>query len=418
MLDSDLPSPSFVIDLSRAKANTERMRSKGVSLRPHVKTHKTLQGSKLQVDESDARIVVSTLKEAEFFSDHYSDILYGVILEPSKFERAWNLHLKMPSFSVLLDSVEGVDTFASFLGEQISKIADQGSERFLLAARRVSVFLAVDATGYKREGFAVQNPLLEIDHPLVSAALAITKSRRLRLAGIYSHSGNSYNTCSDQACTSSTSASVSTSLSHLDARAYALSVAEMERDLMLALSSRLQSFFNIPVPVISIGASPSSTALVAQLEKSAVGLIPQLELHPGNYLFYDRQQVESGSCTLNDVACYVVARVIARYSNRNEFLIDAGGCALHKDLAGLHDGTYGCLQEDPTLVITKLTQEVAVVGRLGGGTIDVSSFPPGKVVRVIPNHSCMTAACHEVFHVVDGSEDRRVIDTWSPVKFW
>jgi len=324
----------------------------------------------------------------------------------------------MPSFSVLLDSVEGVDTFASFLGEQISKIADQGSERFLLAARRVSVFLAVDATGYKREGFAVQNPLLEIDHPLVSAALAITKSRRLRLAGIYSHSGNSYNTCSDQACTSSTSASVSTSLSHLDARAYALSVAEMERDLMLALSSRLQSFFNIPVPVISIGASPSSTALVAQLEKSAVGLIPQLELHPGNYLFYDRQQVESGSCTLNDVACYVVARVIARYSNRNEFLIDAGGCALHKDLAGLHDGTYGCLQEDPTLVITKLTQEVAVVGRLGGGTIDVSSFPPGKVVRVIPNHSCMTAACHEVFHVVDGSEDRRVIDTWSPVKFW
>ena len=81
MLDSELPSPSFVIDLSRAKANTERMRSKGVSLRPHVKTHKTLEGSKLQVDDSDARIVVSTLKEAEFFSDIYGDILYGVILE-------------------------------------------------------------------------------------------------------------------------------------------------------------------------------------------------------------------------------------------------------------------------------------------------------------------------------------------------
>ena len=417
MLDSELPSPSFVIDLSRAKANTERMRSKGVSLRPHVKTHKTLEGSKLQVDDSDARIVVSTLKEAEFFSDIYGDILYGVILEPSKFERAWTLHVKMPSFSVLLDSVEGVEEFARYLGEQISKITDQGSDSFLLAARRVSVFLAVDATGYKREGFAVQDPLLEIDHPLVSAALAISKSRRLRLAGIYSHSGNSYNTCTDQACASSTAASVSTSLSHVDARAYALSVAEMERDLMLALSTRLKTF-NILVPVISIGASPSSTALVAQMEKSAVGLMPQIELHPGNYIFYDRQQVESGSCTLNDVACYVVARVVSRYQNRNEFLIDAGGCALHKDLAGLHDGTYGCLQEDSTLVITKLTQEVAVVGRLGGGTVDLSKFPPGKVVRVIPNHSCMTAACHEVFHVVDGSEDRRVIDTWCPVKFW
>ena len=79
-------------------------------------------GSKLQVgNDSDARIVVSTLKEAEFFSDTYGDILYGVLLEPSKYERAWNLHVKMPSFSVLLDSTESIETFSNFIGTQISK---------------------------------------------------------------------------------------------------------------------------------------------------------------------------------------------------------------------------------------------------------------------------------------------------------
>jgi len=425
MLDSELPSPSFVIDLSRAISNTERMRAKGVSLRPHVKTHKTLEGSKLQVgNDSDARIVVSTLKEAEFFSDTYGDILYGVLLEPSKYERAWNLHVKMPSFSVLLDSTESIETFSNFIGTQISKFSDQGSDDFLLAARRFNVFLAVDSTGYKREGIALGDSEIQIEHPVVSAALAITKSRRLRFAGIYSHSGNSYNTCSDQACSSSTAASTSTLSSHVDARANALSVAERERDLMMALSSRLQTTFNIAVPVVSIGATPSSTALVAKMEKekTSAGSTPQFELHPGNYIFYDRQQVESGSCTLNDIACYVVARVLARYPERNEFLIDAGGCALHKDLAGLHDGTYGCLLEDSSLVITKLTQEVAVVGRIGGEKIDLTNFPPGKVVRVYPNHSCMTASCHDVFHVVDGEStsdmSRHVIDKWIPVKFW
>ncbi len=142
-------------------------------------------------------------------------------------------------------------------------------------------------------------------------------------------------------------------------------------------------------------------------------------------IFYDRQQVESGSCALGDVACYVIARVLSRYPGRNggEFLIDAGGLAMHKDPAGLRDGTWGCLLDEPGLVLKKLTQEVAVVGRLDGAPVDLGRFAPGAVVRVLPNHSCMTAAMHDVFHVVEGAPrdaegSRVVVAQWAPVKFW
>jgi len=422
MLDSDLPSPSFVVDLDRVRSNTERMRGEGGknNLRPHVKTHKTIEGCKQQVGNEtiEGKIVCSTLKEAEFFSNEYADILYGVILEPSKYIRAWQLHLKLPSFSILLDSLEGVELFAEFISTQLSKfsIIDQSSDQFMQAARRVSVFLAVDATGYKREGLSIGN----ID-PIVSTALAIKNSRRLRISGLYSHSGNSYNSCVDLSCSSSTAAAVSSLSTHKDAKANALVIAESERDLMVLLSEKLQNF-GVTIPTISIGATPSISALVESISLKSSAIIPQIEYHPGNYIFYDRQQVESGSCSLDDIACYVVARVLSRYSDRNEFLIDAGGCALHKDLAGLHDGTYGCLVDNPSLVIKKLTQEVAVVGTLDGEKIDMTAFPPGKVVRIYPNHSCMTAACHEVYHVVEGVKDsegsRNVIETWKPCKFW
>ena len=67
--DNTLSSPSFVVDLDRARANAARMlaftRAQGVGLRPHVKTHKTLEGMALQVGDTGdtARIVVSTLRE-------------------------------------------------------------------------------------------------------------------------------------------------------------------------------------------------------------------------------------------------------------------------------------------------------------------------------------------------------------------
>jgi len=459
--DCDLPSPSFVVDLGRASRNCSRMlaaaRAQRIGVRPHVKTHKSREGAALQVGEAardDSRcVVVSTLCEAEFLGlesggkvQAFGDVLYGVLLEPSKFARAWRLHCALPSFSVLVDSAETAVALADFAAAQLSKFADaeRASDEFMQAARRVSVFLAVDAAGYGREGVPALPDAGGADAaddlasaPAVSVAREIDSSRRLRLAGIYSHSGNSYNACTDASCAPGAAAAVARSGAgacgrHEDARAAAARVAARELGAMKGLAQTLKSF-GIAVPVISVGATPSAcsgfewraAAEVEELEGAGPrASATQLEVHPGNYIFFDRQQIDSGSCTADDVACYVLARVIARYPERNEILIDAGGCALHKDPAGLKDGTWGCLLEDPTLVLKKLTQEVAVVGRLGpsAAQIDLTHFPPGRVVRVVPNHSCMTAACHARYFVVDGppADDgsRAIVDEWVPCKFW
>ena len=67
-----LRTPCYVLDLKVACANAERMLARaeklGVQLRPHMKTHKTLQGGLIQTGGTKRNIVVSTLAEAQFFS--------------------------------------------------------------------------------------------------------------------------------------------------------------------------------------------------------------------------------------------------------------------------------------------------------------------------------------------------------------
>ena len=128
---------------------------------------------------------------------------------------------------------------------------------------------------------------------------------------------------------------------------------------------------------------------------------------------YDRQQVASGSCELSNVACYVIARVIGVYPSRHEILIDAGACAMHKDPAGIQH--YGILLDDPDLAIVRITQECGVVAAVSG-TLDCSKYPLGTVVRVVPNHACMTACMHRKHYVVD--ESRQVTAEWLPTHGW
>ena len=45
-----------------------------------------------------------------------------------------------------------------------------------------------------------------------------------------------------------------------------------------------------------------------------------------------------------------------------------------------------------------------------------AAAPIGARVRVAPNHTCMTAAAHRCYHVVDGG--REVIAVWDRVNGW
>jgi D-serine deaminase-like pyridoxal phosphate-dependent protein len=106
----------------------------------------------------------------------------------------------------------------------------------------------------------------------------------------------------------------------------------------------------------------------------------------GNYVFYDRQQVNCGACSTDDIAATVLARVVGAYPHNNHFLIDAGALALSKDLAPPHTG-YGGIRGHPQLEVVKVTQELGKVSTADGSPVDFARFPVGSLVEVLPNHN-------------------------------
>jgi D-serine deaminase-like pyridoxal phosphate-dependent protein len=70
-----------------------------------------------------------------------------------------------------------------------------------------------------------------------------------------------------------------------------------------------------PVPIVSIGSTPTITS-IDHLD----GIN---EVRPGNYIFFDAFQATLGSCTFDDCALTVLASVVHRDAVRKKVIIDA-----------------------------------------------------------------------------------------------
>src|SRR6266568_5057058 len=91
-LDS-VETPCLVLDRTRLNVNIARMRTRasqlGVTLRPHLKSAKSVDVARLAVCALNGRIAVSTLKEADYFANAgYRDILYAVGITANKVAHA------------------------------------------------------------------------------------------------------------------------------------------------------------------------------------------------------------------------------------------------------------------------------------------------------------------------------------------
>ncbi len=50
------------------------------------------------------------------------------------------------------------------------------------------------------------------------------------------------------------------------------------------------------------------------------------------------------------------------------------------------------------------------------GKLQADNPPPvGSQLRIMPNHSCLTSAMYEVYHVLDRGN---VVDEWRPIRGW
>ena len=152
----------------------DHCRRKGVRLRPHLKTAKSLDVARLAGGGAPLAITVSTLREAEYFARAgYRDLLLASPVVPNKFAHAARIMAETGADLILAtDSARVVDAAAHFA-----------------AARgiRLSFVIEIDC-GEHRSGLPAG------DAAIIELARAIHASPHLRLRGIMTHAGHSYGT--------------------------------------------------------------------------------------------------------------------------------------------------------------------------------------------------------------------------------
>ena len=355
---ADLPTPALVVDLDKLEANVKhmagRMKKLGVALRPHVKTHKCVEIGRMQRDHGASGITVATLVEARAFADAgFDDITWAfpVILTRLDEARALAERIKL---GLVVDSVEAVAAL----------------ER---TGFPFHTWLKVDC-GYHRAGV---DPHSE---DALRLAERLGRSKTLKFAGILTHSGHAYHARGDD-----------------EIRA----VAEEERRVMATFAERL-SKAGVTVRAVSVGSTPA----MSKVER----LTGATEARPGNYAFYDYMQTVIGSCAVADCALTVLASVVSNQRGTNHSVIDAGALALSKD-SGLETYPYATMGEVYDDYATgTLDAEHRVVGLSQEHGFVSGVLPVGSRVRVLMNHSCLTAAQFDAYDVVRGAE---VVDRWT-----
>ncbi|MGY5860410.1 MAG: alanine racemase [Candidatus Thorarchaeota archaeon] len=367
---SDLMTPVLLVDHKILENNIKRMATKAksnhVELWPHIKTHKCIEIGMMQLKHGASGITVSTLDEAEIFADAgFSDITYAVPLTSNKIKAALDIASKV-NLRLLVENHEIVSAL------------ELNSEKRGMA---IDVLIKVHC-GYHRTGVDPRDP------SSIKLANKIASSGNLTFKGILTHAGHSYD---------------ATSIEQIK------EVVIQEQTVMIDFASRLEKESKDLKPeVVSIGSTPT----VELTDNFMEGIT---EIRPGSYVFHDYTQIVLGCCKISDCSLSAYSKIIGKY---DDYLVtDAGATALSKDLGPTHldektsfgeiYSDYNKQEIDTNLHLYSLSQEHGKVKFLNPDLAQKYKVDDG--VRILPNHSCLTANLHDCYSVV---KDGQVIDKW------
>jgi D-serine deaminase-like pyridoxal phosphate-dependent protein len=372
----ELDTPCLILDKSLLEKNCFKARKKCLELntilRPHVKTPKSIEIAKIALDNQEGPITVSTLNEAEYFaSAGFKDILYAVCIIPKKLKR---LNFIQQKYSCMIRMV--IDSV--FVAQEILNYSKLHNANF-------EILIEIDC-GEGRSG------LFHQDQKIRDISRVFVENDQTNLIGVLTHAGHSYSTKDKNEI---------------------LSISNIERAEALA-SIKNFSNFNKMSPVISVGSTPTMF-LASNLDGIS-------EIRAGIYMFWDLAQASRGICKIEEIAISVLASVIGHNHQRKRIIIDAGSLALSKDVSAnnfMKEAGYGLVCNPDTgipfdgLNVSEVHQE--------HGSIDLEStdwfenFPIGSLVRILPNHACLTCAAHEKYNVL---ENEQITESWSRTNGW
>jgi D-serine deaminase-like pyridoxal phosphate-dependent protein len=340
-----IDTPALVVDLDRMEAAIARMAGvmaeRGVELRPHAKTHKSVEVGRRQRAAGAAGLTVGTIGEAEVFAEAGLDdlfIAYPLVPLGPKAGRLRDLAGRA-RLRVGIDSAIGARAVADALGT---------------ARGTVQLLIEIDSGG-RRSGVA----------PNQAGALARSATELgLHVIGVFTHGGHGY--------------------AGPDARAGA---ADDEVASLTVAADGLRASGLVP-SVVSAGSTPTAVGSA----RDAV-----TEERPGTYVFGDRQQVYLGSIRPDAVAAVVATRVVSVNDAERRFVVDAGAKILGNDVAAFMPG-HGEIPELEGAVVARVADYHGTVEVAEG----MAMPEVGRVVTVVPNHICPVVNYVDSFHVVTG----------------
>ncbi len=350
----ELSTPAVIVDLDVVEKNLDRtaafLKGHGVGLRPHTKTHKTLEVARMQMERGAVGLTVAKVGEAEAMATAGSNeiLVAHPILGQEKLRRLAAVAHNQPVI-VAVDS--------EFVAKELSRAAIANDVTF-------GVLLEFDA-GSHRCG-------VKADDGLVNLARIVSALPGLNFRGLMTYFGNVWGTAAER----SKMAGIVTPV--------------VQRALELFAAAK------IPVEIVSGGSTPSSL-----MPETFAGLT---EVRPGTYVYNDLNTYYQGLCSIEDCAVRVLASVVST-AVPEQTIIDGGSKTFSADQLGSGPMTgFGYVVEHPEVQLAKMNEEHGFLRNIEGARLSV-----GDVLTVIPNHVCTCINMHDEVFLVRKEE---VVGTW------
>jgi len=372
----DVATPIPVVHLELLRSNlaswAEAIAAHGVRLRPHAKTHKTVEVARMQLEHGAAGLTVAKPSEGlALLRSGVSDVfvaypVVGEVRTAQLLELA--RHVRVSCCIDDLGAATALSEAAVDVGTSIDVLVDVES-------------------GLRRTGLP---PEVAVELGVAAAALP-----GANVTGVFTYAG--YPSMNPEAA---------------ERRAW----AHQEARTAVEVSDELREA-GVAIDTVSVGGTPT-----ARFAAEVAGVT---EVRPGIYAFGDANYGRVGATRLEDCALRILATVVSRPSP-DHAVVDAGTKALAAD-AGL-DGTFGYLPAHPRVQLTRVWEEHGVLelppadgasgnapGQSSGGAGQTSArvdLQVGDRVEIVPNHVCPAVNLAQQLVCLEAGQ---IVGTWEVV---
>jgi D-serine deaminase-like pyridoxal phosphate-dependent protein len=350
-----LNTPALVIDRDKLERNIAAMaafaKKHGLSLRPHAKTHKSIEIARLQMAAGALGVCCAKLGEAEALADGGigNILITSPVVTPQAIARLVALHERIGGLMVCVDNPDNVDALAHALKD---------------ASRPLPLVVDIDP-GIRRTG---------VSSPEAAVALAerIAKAPALTFAGVQYYCGVQQ---------------------HIEAYADRRAAIEERTAYLRSVIEKLTTAGH-PPKIVS-GGGTGTHAIDAEL-----GAFTELQV--GSYVFMDRQyeicDLRGDGVSPFEQALQVDTHVVSANS-QGMATLDAGFKAMSTD-----GGSPKVLEGAPESAM------FVFMGDEHGALIAMDHpFQIGDSVTLAPPHCDPTVNLYDAYHVV---RDGTLVDIW------